>query len=308
MRHLVNGDDLNEHGVLKDCIDLNQRVRQVDWNRPDGSVLVSCDKEKYSADHVVITVSLGVLKHNTTLFRPTLPESHCKAIKCIGFGNVCKIFVEFHEKFWPDDWHGFNALWREQDLPAQPWLKDIYGFHVYDHQPRVLLGWASGFHVEGIETMNHSALVEGIVYMLQHFLPNFSVSRPNNVLISKWGADPAHFGSYSYPSVLATMNDTGPDKLAQPINVRIPESRQPSDSSISSTSQARPISARPVLFFAGEATSSDHYSTVHGAVESGIREAERILSLYRCSTYSAQRLSSMHTDRASIKEFTIATI
>ncbi|EDW08294.2 spermine oxidase isoform X1 [Drosophila mojavensis] len=288
LRHLVHGDDLNEHGVLKDCIDLNQRVRQVEWDRPDGTVLVSCEKEKYSADQVVITVSLGVLKHSSTLFRPSLPDAHCKAINSMGFGNVCKIFVEFQEKFWPDDWRGFNALWREQDMPAQPWLKDIYGFHVYDHQPRVLLGWACGFHVEGIETMKHSALVEGVVHMLQHFLPNFQVLRPNNLVISKWGADPAHYGSYSYPSALATENDTGPEKLAQPIHVQVAVSREPSEMSISSTTQAR-----PVLFFAGEATSSDHYSTVHGAIESGIREAERIISFYRSSTYSVHSNSKL---------------
>ncbi|TDG50778.1 hypothetical protein AWZ03_002767 [Drosophila navojoa] len=285
LHHLVNGDDLNEHGVLKGCIDLNRRVRQVEWDRPDGSVLVSCEKEKYSADHVVITFSLGVLKHSSTLFQPSLPDSHCKAINSMGFGNVCKIFVEFQEKFWPDDWRGFNALWRAQDLPAQPWLKDIYGFHVYDHQPRVLLGWACGVHVEAIETIKHSALVDGIVRMLNHFLRNFNVSRPNNVIISKWSTDPAHRGSYSYPSVLATENDTGPKSLAQPIHVQVAETREPSDTSISSTSETPPITARPVLFFAGEATSSNHYSTVHGAVESGIREADRIISFYRSSTY-----------------------
>jgi monoamine oxidase len=36
-----------------------------------------------------------------------------------------------------------------------------------------------------------------------------------------------------------------------------------------------------VLLFAGEATHSSYYSTVHGAIESGWREAERIIELYK---------------------------
>lgn len=37
----------------------------------------------------------------------------------------------------------------------------------------------------------------------------------------------------------------------------------------------------PILHFAGEATHSHYYSTVHGAIESGWREAKRIIDLYK---------------------------
>lgn len=36
----------------------------------------------------------------------------------------------------------------------------------------------------------------------------------------------------------------------------------------------------PRLLFAGEATSEHHYATVHGAVETGWREAKRIIDLH----------------------------
>ena len=35
------------------------------------------------------------------------------------------------------------------------------------------------------------------------------------------------------------------------------------------------------MLFAGEATHSSFYSTTHGALLSGIREADRIIELYR---------------------------
>ncbi|XP_023179435.1 spermine oxidase-like isoform X2 [Drosophila hydei] len=41
LRILVKGDEMNEHGILKDCIDLNQKVIQIEWDRIDGSV-VAC--------------------------------------------------------------------------------------------------------------------------------------------------------------------------------------------------------------------------------------------------------------------------
>lgn len=37
----------------------------------------------------------------------------------------------------------------------------------------------------------------------------------------------------------------------------------------------------PILQFAGDATCDHYYSTVHGAVETGWREAKRIIDLYK---------------------------
>jgi hypothetical protein len=41
------------------------------------------------------------------------------------------------------------------------------------------------------------------------------------------------------------------------------------------------FTASQVLLFAGEATHSSYYSTVHGAIESGWREAERLTEFYK---------------------------
>lgn len=39
------------------------------------------------------------------------------------------------------------------------------------------------------------------------------------------------------------------------------------------------VNGKPIVLFAGEATHSHFYSTVHGAIESGFREAERIIQI-----------------------------
>jgi spermine oxidase len=41
------------------------------------------------------------------------------------------------------------------------------------------------------------------------------------------------------------------------------------------------VSGKPVVLFAGEASNPVHYSTVHGAIETGRREALRLIDLYK---------------------------
>lgn len=38
---------------------------------------------------------------------------------------------------------------------------------------------------------------------------------------------------------------------------------------------------KPLIQFAGEATNDKHYACVHGAIETGWREAERLIRLYK---------------------------
>ncbi|BBX01254.1 amine oxidase [Mycolicibacterium moriokaense] len=72
---------------------------------------------------------------------------------------------------------------------------------------------------------------------------------PTGSLVTRWAADPYARGSYSFIAVGSSPDDM--DALAEPINDR--------------------------LAFAGEATNPEFFATVHGAYQSGIREAERIL-------------------------------
>lgn len=279
---LVKGDEMNELGILSDCIDLNRRVLKIEWDRIDGTVQITCDNsEIYIADHVVVTLSLGVLKKNAMLFEPLLPQSKRKAINFIGFAHVCKIFAEFEEPFWNPDWKGFNAIWCTDDLnhPQLEWVADIYAFYPYPYQPRVLLGWASGPYTELIETIDGKLLSQGVMFMLRRFLPHMNITQPRLMITSKWNIDPAHMGAYSYSSMLARCYNTGPEQLAQPVNVLAVEPA--SNHSLLSFSVVKPMSVRPIILFAGEATSSEHYSTVHGAVETGLREAHRLAGYYQ---------------------------
>lgn len=79
---------------------------------------VKCsDGSAYNADHVIVSVPLGVLKHNyTTLFTPPLPKIKKNAIQGISFGTVGKIYLEFEKPWWPNDWVGLSLLWTKEDI------------------------------------------------------------------------------------------------------------------------------------------------------------------------------------------------
>jgi spermine oxidase len=77
---------------------------------------------KITADHVIFTPSLGVLKKNhQTLFDPPLPPWKVKAIDLSGFGTLEKIFLEFEKPFWPTDknvWVGYDFLWSSDAIKS----------------------------------------------------------------------------------------------------------------------------------------------------------------------------------------------
>lgn len=70
--------------VLNNTI-LNSEVTKIDYSKNDTEFPISITTSSgisYQADHVVVTVSLGVLKNQyETLFSPLLPEYKQKAIK-----------------------------------------------------------------------------------------------------------------------------------------------------------------------------------------------------------------------------------
>ncbi len=72
---------------------------------------------------------------------------------------------------------------------------------------------------------------------------------PTGSLVTRWAEDPFARGSYSFIAVGSSPDDM--DALAEPVGER--------------------------LLFAGEATNPEFFATVHGAYQSGVREADRIL-------------------------------
>ncbi|WP_166785771.1 MULTISPECIES: NAD(P)/FAD-dependent oxidoreductase [Cryobacterium] len=65
-----------------------------------GTSLRLGNGESLSADRVVVTVPLGVLKTKVMEFDPPLPFAHRGAIAALGMGTLDKIWLQFEEPFW----------------------------------------------------------------------------------------------------------------------------------------------------------------------------------------------------------------
>lgn len=149
------------------------------YNSAANRIKVECfDGSKYFADHLICTVSLGVLKkHHLTLFEPILPMSKINSIDGLGFGTVDKIFVEFVTPFWTENWLGVSFLWQPNELkeirddPVNgEWLEHVMGFYPVSFQPNILLGWIAGLAAPKMEQVSDADFTVGIQRILKMFL------------------------------------------------------------------------------------------------------------------------------------------
>uniref|UniRef100_T1ISN8 Amine oxidase domain-containing protein n=1 Tax=Strigamia maritima TaxID=126957 RepID=T1ISN8_STRMM len=281
-------DNLASH-IPNDTILLNKPVKNlyvpklVENKLPEGklpSAVVCLDGETIQSHHVICTVSLGYLKrYMNQFFYPLLPENKKHAITVMGFGAVNKIYMEFAKPFWPKDSAGFSFLWLD-DTPAESkggakqtladtWQKGIVGFYTVANQPNVLCGWLAGREARFMETLNKIEVEVACIELLKQFLNVDGLPKVVRLVRTCWNSQPYVLGSYSYKTYQCDDIPDVSSDLASPLTLNL------DDRALGG------MRTHPSLLFAGEATHPHYYSTVHGAILSGIREADRLASYYK---------------------------
>uniref|UniRef100_A0A8D0FBA9 Spermine oxidase n=1 Tax=Strix occidentalis caurina TaxID=311401 RepID=A0A8D0FBA9_STROC len=283
------------------CIHWNQSVskeieRVADHNsdlpeEDKGSdVFVECeDCEFIPADHVIVTVSLGVLKkRHESLFHPRLPEEKVMAIEKLGINTTDKIFLEFEEPFWSSECNSIQFVWEDEaeseslTYPEELWYKKICSFDVLyppERYGHVLSGWICGEEALIMEKCDDETVAETCTEMLRKFTGNPNIPKPRRILRSSWGSNPNFRGSYSYTQVGSSGADV--EKLAKPLPYAESSKTAVSMAQIGSLfSFSYPLQPMQVMF-SGEATHRKYYSTTHGAVLSGQREAAHLIEMYQ---------------------------
>lgn len=251
-----------------------ENPQQGRWDEDEQwPVVVECeDCEVIPADHVIVTVSLGVLKRQyTSFFRPCLPTEKVAAIHRLGIGTTDKIFLEFEEPFWGPECNSLQFVWEDEaesctlTYPPELWYRKICGFDVLyppERYGHVLSGWICGEEALVMERCDDEAVAEICTEMLRQFTGNPNIPKPRRILRSAWGSNPYFRGSYSYTQVGSSGADV--EKLAKPLPY-------------TESSKTAPMQ----VLFSGEATHRKYYSTTHGALLSGQREAARLIEMYR---------------------------
>ena len=129
-------------------INLNHRVTAIDYNN-DLTHVQTANGKKFQADHVISTMSLGVLKkYHESIFDPKLPSNLITAIENISFGAIDRIKLDFAEPFWDLNDPGLLIVQTEDKLISNisrsNWFKHIFTFDEVNYHKNSLMGWISG--------------------------------------------------------------------------------------------------------------------------------------------------------------------
>jgi len=235
---------------------LNTVARRIEWQSGRVEVQTSSDVSELPplrARCAIITLPLGVLQQapgspGAVEFSPELPEKQA-ALNRLRMGGVVKVVLRFREPFWERLGHRELAFLHAPDEPIVTWWTTL------PMQSSILTGWSGGAQVNALRGMNETAILGAALDELSRL---FSTPRDELTAMLEgwhvfdWGAEAFCQGAYSY--VPAGVEDAVA-RLAAPVE--------------------------NTLFFAGEATDFGRMGTVAGAIASGYRAAEEVLSANR---------------------------
>ncbi|KAK7329043.1 hypothetical protein VNO77_23188 [Canavalia gladiata] len=312
-------------------VQLGRKVTRIEWQPDDderksmenGSCSSSrpvklhfCDGSVMSADHVIVTVSLGVLKASIRddsgmlMFCPPLPPSKTEAISRLGFGVVNKLFMQLsptttrgggkhehenehhHSKGFPYlqmVFHSPQSELRHKKIPR--WMRRTATLFPIYNNSSVLLSWFAGEEALALESLKDEEIINGVSSTVSCLLPNSQWQKGssshklcNGNVNSENRSN--HQNEVKFSKVLKTKWGTDPLFLGSYSYVAVGSSGDDLDTMaepLPNDSSCQPSASSPLqILFAGEATHRTHYSTTHGAYFSGLREANRLLQHYHC--------------------------
>lgn len=178
-------------------IHFNKDVRKIIYNQSKneplyGRIKIECeDSSTYSADHVICTVSLGVLKErHLKMFEPPLSLTKYIAIEALDYGTVDKIYLEFEKQFWSADWRGFTILWKLEhlkELREDPingeWLEGLSGFFIFNtYQPNTLCAWIAGPMALKMEQVDDANVKTGTEKVLRMCLKQWNIPNAKSMI------------------------------------------------------------------------------------------------------------------------------
>ncbi|KAF3775669.1 Polyamine oxidase [Nymphaea thermarum] len=206
-------------------------VREIHYRDDCVHVLVE-DGTSYSAEYVILSVSLGVLQSKLIRFKPELPRWKILSMFKFDMAIYMKIFLKFPHTFWPSgpgtavfsyasERRGYYNYWEhlEKQYPGS----NILFVTVTDDEAR------------RIERQSNNVTKEEAMEVLRKI---FGPEIPDalDIFVPRWGMDRLQRGSYSNWPIGVTDDDF--NKLKAPVGR---------------------------IYFTGEYTSLDNNGYVHGA-------------------------------------------
>ena len=218
-------------------VSLNTPVTEIDWSGP--GVTVETARGDLKAETVLITVSTGVLAAGDILFRPALPAWKQEAVTGLPLGVHNRICLVFDKDVFGTDVRPGFAVKTGEDEPM--------AFRVRPFDFDYVVALTGGRFADWLERAGTAASVDLATEKLAAAFGSGIKKHVSGHNATAWRGDPWVKGAYSC-AVPGQAHQRA--ELAKPLDGK--------------------------LYFAGEATSREFFSTAHGAYLSGIDAARKI--------------------------------
>jgi monoamine oxidase len=271
-------------------IQLNSRVLEI-HRLTNGTVTITTDHSQFIAKSVIVTCSIGALKHKLEggdgiAFIPPLPAAIQQSLaQCrMGLMDIC--VFRFATRFWESDVLAYpidttlfcatppiDPLLDPTSCPSRPHetdsthpRSDLFS-HFYNlshirsdtsnNTPPLLLAEIYGDKAVLLESMSVADIVDCAVETLK-IIFGTHVERPIGFVTHKWGSDPFTYGSWHNYNTGLTA-----DMVAA---IGKPFCEYPCGLGLG------------CIQIAGEGTNVSHMGTMQGAYESGVRAASHLIN------------------------------
>jgi monoamine oxidase len=202
-------------------------------------VRIETSQGTLSAARVIVTVPTNLIADEVIRFHPALPAK-VDAARGLPLGLADKVTLALDQP---------EALPRDGNLRGATMRTAMGGYHLRPFGQACIEGFFGGRFAQELEDAGDGALAAQAIDEIVALLGSDYRRRLKPLAESRWAHDPFARGSYSH----ALPGHAGKRAvLAAPVDNR--------------------------LFFAGEATSPNFFSTAHGARDSGERAAREILA------------------------------
>jgi len=200
-------------------------------------VRIETSKGVLTADKVIVTVPTNLIAEQAIRFHPALPAK-VDAAAGLPLGLADKVMLALNEP---------GVLPKDGNLRGATMRTEMGSFHLRPFGQASIEGYFGGRFARALEDAGNGALAAEAINEIAALLGNDYRRKLKPLAESRWSHDPFARGSYSH----ALPGQAGKRAVL-----------------------AAPVDGR--LFFAGEATSPNFFSTAHGARDSGERAAKEV--------------------------------
>lgn len=203
------------------------------------TIRIATSRGTLTADKVIVTAPTNLIANQSIRFSPALPDK-VAAAGGLPLGLADKVMLALDA---PDDLPADGHLYGGIDRAG------VGSYHLRPMGQPCVSGFFGGTFAQDLEDAGEGAMAAQAIEEVSALLGSNYRKKLRPLAESRWAHDPYATGSYSH-ALPGHADDRA--TLAAPVDGR--------------------------LFFAGEATSPNFFSTAHGARDTGERAAKEVLS------------------------------